>query len=133
MSYIVIEREHAVPLLVGPYPDAVVAGAALEHSLLIDGLCEEDCTDAYTTPDIPGVSINGHAAELLIVDLDNPDHTGADYDNPDFRETLLTPGQVEAMTGEQLDRDQWERLVAAVPHSTIPEALATIVATIKEA
>lgn len=70
--WVVIEREHDEPLYVGPYASDSDAMHALDHSLLIDGLCETDALDAYIRGHIPDVS----APAVLVIDPDNPDHTG---------------------------------------------------------
>ena len=132
MTWIIIERDRDLPLLIGPYPDDAVAEQALEESVLIDGLCQENCLDAYTTNDEPTVLTGrGHKAELMLVDLNDPDHTGQAYTDPDYREPLVTPQQVEAMVGHALTRTQWERLSAAMPHSTFPDTIALIVESIR--
>lgn len=50
--YIVIERHYSETLAI-EYPDKTAVDRALEHSLFIDGLCEEDCLDAYVTTVLP--------------------------------------------------------------------------------
>lgn len=45
---------------------------------------------------------------------------------------LITYEQVEDWTGQRLDREQWERLNKAIPNSSIPDAIRTIVQTIEE-
>lgn len=45
-AFIVIERQHSIDLAI-EYPDRDAAEHALERSLFIDGLCEEDCLNAY--------------------------------------------------------------------------------------
>ncbi len=49
--YIVTERQHSADLAIR-YSDEATAKRALEHSLFIDGLCEEDCLDAYTIAEV---------------------------------------------------------------------------------
>lgn len=49
--YVVIERQHSTDLAI-EYPDKTAADHALEKSFFIDALCQEDCLDAYTTPEI---------------------------------------------------------------------------------
>lgn len=70
-TWVVIEREHGAPLALGPYPDAPAAEHAMDEAPLVQGLCEEDATDCYTAP--------GAAADAVrvLIDLSNPDHTGA--------------------------------------------------------
>lgn len=43
---------------------------------------------------------------------------------------LIDYDQVEAWTGRRLDAEQWDALNEAIPNSSIPEAIATIVDTI---
>lgn len=45
-TYILIDRENNPDLAI-LYPSSAQAEEALEHSDLIDGLCEEDCLDAW--------------------------------------------------------------------------------------
>lgn len=71
-AWILIERQYGDPLLIGPYPDEQVATHAMDHALLIDGFCEEDCLDCYTVTSPPS-----YAHECVVIDPGNPDHTGA--------------------------------------------------------
>lgn len=48
--YIIIERERSADLAI-EYPDFETAEHAIDNSLFIDGLCEEDCLDAYIVGD----------------------------------------------------------------------------------
>jgi|GEM_PF-6772841 len=82
--WIHIERQHGPSLAVGPYPSAAAAATALD-SVLVDGLCEEDALDCYSSPGSPG-----EGEEQVIIDLNDPHHTGVepepfvfdqDYDN----------------------------------------------------
>ena len=50
--YVVIERQHSTDLAV-EYPGLIEAEHALDNSLFIDGLCEEDCLDIYLSATIP--------------------------------------------------------------------------------
>ena len=66
-----IDRDHHLDALVGPYADQAQADRAMQDALLIDGLCQEDCLDAYTTQDQPTDLHDVH-----VIDPTNPDHTG---------------------------------------------------------
>lgn len=44
--WILIDREWNANLAVGPYPGEAAANHAMQHALLIDYYCEEDCLDA---------------------------------------------------------------------------------------
>ena len=50
--FIVIERQWSESLAI-EYPTEAEANDALVNSLLIDGLCEEDCLDCYTKDHVP--------------------------------------------------------------------------------
>lgn len=54
VCYVVIERQWSDDLAIR-YPDRDTAEHALERSLFIDGLCEEDCLDAYVTDTMPWI------------------------------------------------------------------------------
>lgn len=72
--WVYIEREHGPDLAVGPYPTAGAAEQAMNESLLIDGFAEEDALDIWTEA---GARHRGDPAfEEVIVDLDDPNHTG---------------------------------------------------------
>ncbi len=43
---------------------------------------------------------------------------------------LISYEQIEHWTGRRLDAEQWERLDEAIPNSSIPDAIGTIVETI---
>jgi len=73
-AWILVEREHGVPLLVGPYPDEPAAARALD-SLLIDDFAEEDALDIRTLTEPPGFKVLE-----VIPDLADPHHTGPVYD-----------------------------------------------------
>jgi len=82
--WIHIERQHSCDLAVGPYPSQDAAAKAMD-SLLVDGFCEEDALDCYADDQAPG-----DHEEQVIVDLNDPHHTGVepepfvfdkDYDN----------------------------------------------------
>lgn len=45
---------------------------------------------------------------------------------------LISYEQVAEWSGVRLNAEQWEALDEAIPHSSIPESIATLVATIKE-
>jgi len=74
--WVVVERERGPALAVGPYATERDAVHAMENALLIDGLCEEDCTDCYTAPgdDLPT------GADIGRIDPDDVDHTAADVE-----------------------------------------------------
>lgn len=73
--WIFIERERSADLAVGPYPTRVQAQTACEVSLLVDGLCEEDCLDIEVRW---CASMPSDPYEVVIVDLVNPHHSGRD-------------------------------------------------------
>lgn len=52
IHYIVIDRQHSAGLAI-QYPNLALAEDALTDSPFIDGLCAEDCLDAYTYPEAP--------------------------------------------------------------------------------
>lgn len=69
--WIFIERQYSADVVVGPYPNHAAADYAMIHALIIDGLCEEDCLDAYLVvpPFADGV-------EQIFIDPANPHHAG---------------------------------------------------------
>lgn len=69
-----IEREHHPDALVGPYLTVADAEWALENALLIAGLCEEDCLDAY----VERVQISGpvKGVDVYLIDQNDSHHTG---------------------------------------------------------
>ncbi len=71
--WILINRQYSADLLVGPYDDQPAAEHAMNNAPLIDGFCEDDCLDCTA------VGINGidPAWEVVRIDPDDPDHTGA--------------------------------------------------------
>lgn len=77
--WIFVERDHEDPgpdehIAFGPYLTEYSASVAMEDSILIQGQCEEDCVDCYLVATHPEESPEG--AEIVLVDLDNPDHNG---------------------------------------------------------
>ncbi len=73
--WIFIERQAGPHMWVGPYATQLDAARALDLSLLIEGLCEKDCLDAFTTaeqPPAPGDTSH----EIVIIDPTEPHHTG---------------------------------------------------------
>ncbi len=77
-GWVYIVRQYGRPLAVGPYPSPRAAEHALEHALLVDGLCEIDCLDAWSdqTPPTP-------EHERIVIDPDDPDDTGAGVPDPE--------------------------------------------------
>jgi len=65
------DREPEPDLIVGPYPDEPTAFLAMEHSLLIEGFCEESATDCYLVNRDPEPG-----EEQVLVDLTDPHHLG---------------------------------------------------------
>lgn len=83
----------------------------------------------------------GVLVDLLGIDRDlldqywrrGPHATPALYDLPfTGGNQLIDYAQIEAWTGQRLDARQWERLNEAIGHSSIPDAIATIVASITD-
>lgn len=78
--WILIERDHydgvTNDLWIGPYPGEDVAELALEHALLIEDLCQENCLDATMVYDTPPAT-----DEIALIDPNDADHTGA-YTTP---------------------------------------------------
>ena len=72
--WIVIERDSGSDLAVGPFPTEAMAAVSMDDSLLIQGLVEEDCLDCWTTNKL--LPDNDPSIERVIIDLDDPDHTG---------------------------------------------------------
>ena len=73
--WVYIQRDHSdTDLAVGPYPDQESATLAMNEALLITGFCEEDCLDCWISMDQPE---EPEKHEIVVVDLDDPDHTGA--------------------------------------------------------
>ena len=72
--WIYVERERLPDLALGPFPDEEMAVHSMNESLLMDGITEEDCTDSWVTNDQPDGS--RPTPEQVIIDLDDPDHTG---------------------------------------------------------
>lgn len=71
-AWVLIEREHGIPVQIGPYPSHWAATIALQDSLLVDGFCEEDAIDAVV------VTEPGDEVEVVVPDLTDPHHTGVD-------------------------------------------------------
>lgn len=69
--WILIARAYSNDLAVGPYPTQDVADLAFMSSLLIDGLCEEDCLDATVAQGSPDETF-----ERVIIDDTDPHHFG---------------------------------------------------------
>lgn len=70
--WILLERQYNNDAAVGPYPDESTANLAMQSSLNIDAMCEEDCLGAtleYTDPD--------DTWERFIVDLTDPTFLGS--------------------------------------------------------
>ena len=62
---------------------------------------------------------------------DRPDP--ATHDLPSPSAVLVTYDQVEAWSGQRLTAEQWDALDEAIPNSSIPEAVATIVGGLSRA
>ena len=73
--WIVIERDRGNDVAVGPFPTEAMATVSMEDSLLIQGLVEEDCLDCWITN--KALPNDDPSTEQVIIDLDDPDHTGA--------------------------------------------------------
>ena len=70
--WVLLYREHHQDAAVGPYPTEDDATKAMTFSLLIDSLCEEDCTDCVVVELIdypPDVDVH-------VIDMNDPNHTG---------------------------------------------------------
>ena len=72
--WIVIERDRGRDVAVGPFLTEAMATVSMDDSLLIQGLVEEDCLDCWTTNKL--LPDNDPSIERVIIDLDDPDHTG---------------------------------------------------------
>lgn len=123
-----------IPRLIDEYEDALateyVAGdidAASYHegirtateAALVDLLgVDQDLINAYWLDPEQQSHPQPYAEELPL--LSDPDNW------------LITYEQVEQWSGKRLDREQWERLNEAIPYSSIPDAIATIVDTITD-
>jgi hypothetical protein len=51
-AYIIIEKQYSQDLAI-EYPSVEDALWALENSLMIEGECQDDCLDCYTTDELP--------------------------------------------------------------------------------
>lgn len=89
MTWIYIQREHSNDLMIGPYETESTAVHAMEHSNLIEGLCQEDCLECFTTDDEPTTK------DVLTVDLEDPDHTGIGGDD-DFEFLMIFDVEVKS-------------------------------------
>jgi len=69
--WVAITRFDHPDLAVGPYPSEQAAQRAMEDSLLVEGICEEDCDDAFLISGTPDPDL-----EQVIVDLRDPHHSG---------------------------------------------------------
>lgn len=81
-----LERDHLAPeMSIGPYPTEAAAVHAMEHALLIDGECQENALECSVTnePDVTD--------EFVLIDLQDPDHTGYNLHSVAFGETEV-PG-----------------------------------------
>jgi hypothetical protein len=72
-AYIHIQREDNDNLVLGPYRTLADAEHAAEHALLVDGICEEDALEVFANNDLPEED-----EEHIIIDLNDPHHTGVD-------------------------------------------------------
>lgn len=77
--WIVIDRDFHPSEALGPYPTAVAAEHAMEHALLVEGECQEDCLDCWTAP----VDEVDPDLEIVLIDPDDEDHTGRPAGAPD--------------------------------------------------
>ena len=70
--YVIIERSEGKPFAIGPYKDEDEAGDAMDLSLLIEGLVEDDALDCY----LGYLDLDMARKEFLaiLIDVDNPDH-----------------------------------------------------------
>lgn len=69
--WVVLQRGDGQMSWFGPYPSEESAQRSMDDSLLIEGECQTDCTDCFVQDGQPGSD-----AEVTVVDLDDPDHTG---------------------------------------------------------
>src|SRR5690606_30833153 len=74
--WILVRRLRGPDVLLGPYPDEAAAEHAMNWSVLVEYLCQEDAHECST------VAIDGFDPDwdVRIIDLDDPDHTAADFD-----------------------------------------------------
>jgi hypothetical protein len=71
--WVVIEHEDTDrDTYVGPFHDAERAGRSMEDSSYIQGLCEEDCIECFTTCEQPDLDVH----EVLIINPFDPHFTG---------------------------------------------------------
>ena len=75
-AYVLIDREHRQDVAV-QYRDLTDAVHALDHDLLIDSICEEDCVDAYVSEDPADLEgrevIDPDDIEWLTIGSDEPE------------------------------------------------------------
>lgn len=75
--WVAIERERPdKDLVIGPYPNEDSARLAMEESLLVQGELEEGGTDCFIKR-VAGTFPQTREIEGVLIDLDNPDYTGA--------------------------------------------------------
>lgn len=70
--YVVIEREFGKDFAVGPYPNESTAEEAMDHSLLVDSLVEDDAIECY----LEILEFDDARTEFLVIGIDitNRDH-----------------------------------------------------------
>lgn len=67
-----VQRDLGEPdAAVGPYPDQDAAVLAMEDSILVQGIVEENCLECFVSQERPAED-----TDLYLIDLDDPDHTG---------------------------------------------------------
>lgn len=75
-----IEKESGDLIAIGPYDDEDVCNAAMQDSLLVDGLCQEDCVDCYSSKDWTPPERQAlepeYDVEVIIIDPNDPNHFG---------------------------------------------------------
>lgn len=81
--WVIIERdgygEEILDLAFGPYPSEESAYKAMTNSLLIDDACQTNCLECYV--ESTHVEDCPEDAEIVLIDLKDPDHTGLYLEN----------------------------------------------------
>lgn len=76
--WVYLQREVHPDMFIGPFPTQEAAALCMEQSTLVEGECEEDCTDCFTTTDVPPTGV-----DVVLVDHSDPHQTGAPIPEPD--------------------------------------------------
>lgn len=67
-QWVWIERDHGAPdAVVGPYPTEAAAVRALNESLLVQGLVEENCLECYVSYEAPDLDDD----DVFLIELDD--------------------------------------------------------------